>query len=219
VNWAEIGGGDCVAWTGGFIPGGAIFDVVLTLAGPRARQFRAGYSYASAARIRTSTEAHIDTLAVVAASDAYNATMERFELNLHLIIHASHGALLGDHAMDVEFDVLSYPVTDAYPPIDLQLWDDDLIAAFGEIPQQLTNRCAQSYDAASIVGTDEMEFVRRSSSPVTAVLAGMDLRPEPGDPLTVGLPERGADADIWVQRVTQAWSRTGGETRLEGYLI
>jgi hypothetical protein len=222
---AEVGGQDCVSYTGA--PTGKSappITFVLTIAGPKGRVFREGYCAVSAARLASGTfqpvtygNMSITDLSAVAFTGAWNATMERFEGEISISVQPDG---LGHCDIDAEFDLLGYPMSDAYPPIDVQLWDDDLISAFGEIAQQVTNRCAQSYDTAHLVATNEMDFLRRSVSPVTAVLAGMDLRPEPCDPLTVGLPERGTDADIWVQRVTQAFSRAGGgETRLEGYLI
>jgi len=188
-------------------------------AGPTKQLYRVGYTGLDTENIRWAVECgEIQDIHIVGDSGGWNAGAERMECVVYVQIRAGTemcGLPAGDVRVDFAVDVMGHPHSSAHPTIDVQAWDDSLIAAYGEKGRTVQAPCACRYEDAEAVAAMELAFVQKSVSKPRVELPRADLRIEPGDVVTVNRA-RGDAFDLWVHEVTLAYDRQNGLCSLTG---
>jgi hypothetical protein len=204
-----LGGGDCVDYD---LP--TAYSARYRMAGPQGQKFRRS----EVRNIRFSkcagglcpsggfaTAPYVDI-------EYWNADEERMEC----IVFWDTGDY-DDLWIDFSFEVWGHPYQFVRPAMDVQVWDDNLISAWGDHQLRVDAPAAMTYELAEDVGSRELIFAQKSVRSLTATLKGLDLRVEAGDVVAIERPE--GECDLWVHRVSHSVGEDGGQTMIEGVLV
>ncbi len=184
--------------------------------GSKGRDYRVGASEVIEARFAFGDATMFAVApALVAGTEEYRVLIERqwaridMQFNLYGLPYPN---------LDFEFDVGGHHAELLRPQVYTQAWNDALIAIWGESARSVGAPCVFNWLDGELVASQEQTIGSLSRTEARVPLGRLDLRPEPGDVLTIENP-RIANLQLWVVRVSHACSHLQSKTRLEGYVI
>ncbi len=133
--------------------------------------------------------------------------------------------ILDDSDVQISWDITGRQVApDSLEQLSAQAWDDDLIAAHGDVLKQVSNETLlvenQERKAVEDEAVRQMEVVKVARYPAVLPLAGQDLRLLPGDCIRTAHPRDDYDVLVWARQVQHTWEEGGrAQTQIQGCVV